>query len=92
MGVLLVAFKQGVGIIQVFNWRKLEREGRLTAVTAGETVMPASELAAYGAQIAQVQWMLGGTTMEAKILKAAVKFDREKKWRARSTFFLKDDQ
>ena len=78
MNVSLVARKHGVGASQLFNWRKLEREGALTAVTAGESVVPASELAAARAQIAQLQRMLGKKTMEAEILKEAVEFAREK--------------
>ena len=84
MNVSLVARKHGVGTSQLFNWRKLEREGALTAVTAGESVVPASELAAARAQIAQLQRMLGKKTMEAEVLKEAVEFAREKKWIARS--------
>ena len=78
MSVSLVARKHGVGASQLFNWRKLEREGALTVVTAGESVVPASELAAARAQIAQLQRMLGKKTMEAEILKEAVEFAREK--------------
>ena len=78
MSVSLVARKHGVGASQLFNWRKLEREGALTAVTAGESVVPASELAAARAQIAQLQRMLGKKTMEAEILKEAVEFAAEK--------------
>ena len=92
MNVSLVARKHGVGASQLFNWRKLEREGALTAVTAGESVVPASELAAARAQIAQLQRMLGKKTMEAEILKEAVEFAREKKWIARSPLLGKDDQ
>ena len=40
--------------------------------------VPASELAAARAQIAQLQRMLGKKTMEAEILKEAVEFAREK--------------
>jgi hypothetical protein len=47
-------------------------------------VVPASELAAARAQIAQLQRMLGKKTMEAKILKEAVDFARDKKWLARA--------
>ena len=39
MTVSLVAPKHGVVASQLFNWRKLEREGALTAVTAGESVV-----------------------------------------------------
>ena len=92
MSVSLVARKHGVGASQLFGWRKLEREGGLTAVSAGESVVPASELAAARAQIAQLQRMLGKKTMEAEILKEAVEFAREKKWIARSPLLGKDDQ
>lgn len=92
MNVSLVARKHGVGASQLFNWRKLEREGALTAVTAGESVVPASELAAARAQIAQLQRMLCKKTMEAEILKEAVEFAREKKWIARSPLSGKDGQ
>lgn len=51
----------------MFNWRKLEREGALTAVTAGESVVPASELAAARSHVAQLlvrpaDWIDGRTT------------------------------
>jgi transposase len=55
-------------------------------------VVPASELAAARAQIAQLQRMLGKKTMEAEILKEAVDFAREKKWIARAPLLPKDDQ
>jgi transposase len=65
MSVSLVARKHGVGASQLFSWRKLEREGGLTAVSAGESVVPASELAAARARLpscsgcsARRQWKL----------------------------------
>lgn len=92
MNVSLVARKHGISASQLFNWRKLDREGALVAVNAGESVVPASELAAARAQIAQLQRMLGKKTMEAEILKEAVEFAREKKWIARAPLLPKDDQ
>jgi len=92
MNVSLVARKHGISASQLFNWRKLEREGALVAVHSGESVVPASELAAARAQIAQLQRMLGKKTMEAEILKEAVDFAREKKWIARAPLLPKDDQ
>jgi transposase len=92
MSVSLVARKHGIGASLLFSWRKLEREGGLTAVSAGESVVRASELAAARAQIAQLQRMLGNKTMEAEILKEAVKFAREKKWIARLPLLSKDEQ
>ena len=92
MSVSLVARKHGVSASQLFNWRKLEREGALVAVHSGESVVPASELAAARAQIAQLQRMLGKKTMEAEILREAVELAREKKWIARSPLLDKDGQ
>ena len=92
MSVSLVAREHGVAASQLFNWRKLDREGALTAVGAGESVVPASELAAARAQISQLQRLLGKKTMENEILKEAVELARERKWIARSPLLLKDDQ
>jgi transposase len=92
MSVSLVARKHGISASQLFNWRKLERQGALVAVHAGESVVPASELAAARAQIAQLQRMLGKKTMEAEILREAVEIAREKKWIARSPLSDKDGQ
>lgn len=92
MSVSLVARKHGISASQLFNWRKLEREGALVAVHSGESVVPASELAAARAQIAQLQRMLGKKTMEAEILREAVELAREKKWIARSPLSDKDGQ
>ncbi|AKJ67992.1 transposase [Pandoraea thiooxydans] len=92
MSVSLVARRHGISASQLFNWRKLEREGALVAVHAGESVVPASELAAARAQIAQLQRMLGKKTMEAEILREAVEIAREKKWIARSPLSDKDGQ
>ena len=64
MSVSLVARQEGVAASLLFQWRKLERQGALTAVTAGEAVVPASELAAARAEIAKLQRVLGKKTLE----------------------------
>jgi transposase len=92
MNVSLVARKHGISGSQLFNWRKLERKGALTAVHAGESVVPASDLAAARAEIAPLQRMLGKKTMEAEILKEAVEIARSKKWIARAPLLPTDDQ
>jgi transposase len=92
MSVSLVARQHGVAASQLFNWRKLDREGALIAVASGESVVPASELANARAQIAQLQRLLGKKTMENEILKEAVELARERKWIARSPLCGKDDQ
>ena len=84
MSVSLVARQEGVSASLLFQWRKLERQGALTAVSAGESVVPASELAAARAEIAKLQRILGKKTLENEILKEAVEYAAEKKWIARS--------
>ncbi len=90
MSVSLVARQEGVAASLLFQWRKLEREGALVAVSAGESVVPASELAAARAEIAKLQRILGKKTLENEILKEAVEFGAEKKWIARSPLLPKD--
>lgn len=92
MSVSLVARQEGVAASLLFQWRKLEREGALTAVSAGESVVPASELAAARAEIAKLQRVLGKKTLENEILKEAVEYAAEKKWIARSPLLPKDEQ
>ena len=90
MSVSLVARQEGVTASLLFQWRKLEREGALAAVTAGEAVVPASELAAARAEIAKLQRILGKKTLENEILREAVEYSVEKKWIARSPLLPKD--
>ncbi|MGE2123747.1 IS3 family transposase [Escherichia coli] len=79
MTVSLVARQHGVAASQLFLWRKQYQEGSLTAVAAGEQVVPASELAAAMKQIKELQRLLGKKTMENELLKEAVKYGRGKK-------------
>lgn len=92
MSVSLVARQEGVAASLLFQWRKLDRQGALTAVSAGEAVVPASELAAARAEIAKLQRVLGKKTLENEILKEAVEYAAEKKWIARSPLLPGDDQ
>ncbi|EFH7449740.1 IS3 family transposase, partial [Escherichia coli] len=78
MTVSLVARKHGVAASQLFLWRKQYQEGSLTAVAAGEQVVPASELAAMK-QIKELQRLLSKKTMENELLKEAVEYGRGKK-------------
>lgn len=90
MSVSLVARQEGVSASLLFQWRKLDRQGALVAVSAGEAVVPASELAAARAEIAKLQRILGKKTLENEILREAVEFSVEKKWIARSPLLPKD--
>ncbi|WP_187644249.1 IS3 family transposase [Escherichia coli] len=79
MTVSLVARQHGVAASQLFLWRKQYQEGSLTAVAAGEQVVPASELAAAMKQIKELQRLLGKKTMENELLKEAFEYGRGKK-------------
>ena len=90
--VSLVAHQNGLSANQVFTWRKQYQEGSLTAVQAGETVVPASQLAQALKEIKELQRMLGKKTMEVEILREAVEYGRSKNWIARSPLLPGDDQ
>lgn len=79
MSVSLVTRHEGVAASLLFQRRRLERDGALVAVSAGESVVPASELAAALAEIAKLQRILGKKTLENEILKEAVEIAAEKK-------------
>ena len=78
MTVSLAARQHGVAASQLFLWRKQYQEGSLTAVVAGEQVVPASELASAMKQIKQLQRLLGKKTMENELLKEAVEYGHQK--------------
>ena len=90
--VSMVARQHGVNPNQLFRWRKLHQDGGLSAVSAGEEVVPASELSDALKQIKELQRMLGKKTMEVEILREAVEYGRAKKWIARSPSLPGDDQ
>lgn len=92
MSVSLLARQEGISAGLLFQWRRLERQGALRAVSCGEAVVPASELAGARAEIAKLQRILGKKTLENEILKEAVAHAREKKWTARSPLLPKDGQ
>lgn len=92
MSVSLVARREDVAASLLFQWRKLVRQGALTAVSAEEEMVPASELAAARAEIAKLQHILGKKTLENEVLKEAVEYAAEKKWIALSPLLPGDDQ
>jgi len=74
-----VARKYGVNPNQIFNWRRLMREGALCAVRAEEEVVGASEVKQLKARIRELERLLGKKTLEVEILKEALEVVREKK-------------
>jgi transposase len=88
--VSAVARKYGVNPNQMFHWRKLMREGALVAVGADDHVVPASEVKELKAQIRELERLLGKKTMEAEILRDAIRIAREKKLLLRMPLLKKD--
>ncbi len=87
-----VARRHQVNANQVFAWRKLYQDGSLSAVSAGEQVVPASDLTKAMKQIRELQRLLGKKTMEVEILREAVEYGRAKKLIARSPLLPGDDR
>lgn len=81
--VSMVARLHGVNPNQLLHWRKLYQDGSLSAVSAGEEVVPASELSDALKQIRELQRLLGNKTMENEILREAVEVAKSRKWIAR---------
>jgi len=75
----VVSFSQALS-----NW--------LSAVSAGEAVVPAPELADAMKKICELQRMPGKKTMEAEVLKEAVEIARSRKWIANSPLLPGHDQ
>ncbi|CAD6562516.1 hypothetical protein LMG28727_07761 [Paraburkholderia kirstenboschensis] len=90
--VSMVARRHGVNPNQLFHWRKLYQDGSLSAVSAGEEVVPASELSDALKQIRELQRLLGKKTMENEILREAVEVAKSRKWIARSPSLPGDEQ
>lgn len=91
MTVSYVARQNGVSPSQLFSWRRLAREGKLSAIQAGEEVVPASELKRLNAKVRELERILGKKTMENEILKDAVKLAHEKKLISRMPLLPEED-
>lgn len=88
--VWVVGRRNGINANQLFLWHKLYQNGSLSAVSAGEAVVPASELSDALKQIRELQRMRGKKTMEAEILREAVEIAQSRKWIARSPLLLRE--
>ena len=86
-----VARKYGINPNQLFRWRKLMREGALSAVGSNESVVPASEVKELHVRIRELERLLGRKTLENEILKDAVRITREKKLLLRMPLSMKVD-
>ena len=77
--------------IQLFAWRRLHAEGALSAVGAGEEVVPASDYRALTQQVRELQRLLGKKTLENEILREALELAHPKKRLLRAPSPPRDD-
>src|ERR1044072_9036644 len=84
MSVSLVARQHGVAPNQGFTWRRLYAEGALSAIGAGEEVVPASDYRSLQHQVQELQRLLGKKTLENEILRDALDLAHPKKRLLRS--------
>ena len=87
MSVSLVARQHGIAPNQLFAWRRLYSEGALSAVGAGEEVVPASDYRALQHQVRELQRLLGKKTLENEVLREALDLAQPKKRLLRSPSF-----
>jgi transposase len=90
MSVSLVARRHGIAPNQLFRWRRLYAEGALSAVGAGEEVVPASEFRALQQQVRELQRLLGKKTLENEILREALDLAQPKKRLLRAPLSARD--
>ena len=91
MSVSLVARRHSDAPNQLFRWRRLYAEGALSAVGAGEEVVPASEYRALQSQVRELQRLLGKKTLENETLREALDLVQPKKRLLRSPSPVRDD-
>ena len=91
MSVSYVARKHDIAPNMLFRWRKLMREGGLSAISANERVIGASEVKRLQRRIRELERLLGKKTMEVEILKEAIEIAREKKLISRVPLPPEDD-
>ena len=91
MSVSYVARKYDIAPNLLFRWRRLMREGGLSAIQANEQVVGASEVKRLKHRIRELERLLGKKTMEAEILKDAIEIAREKKLISRVSLPPQDD-
>src|SRR5689334_22224263 len=91
MSVSLVARQHGIQPNQLFTWRRLYAAGALSAVGAGEEVVPASEYRALQHQVRELQRLLGKKTLENEVLRDALDLAQPKKRLSRSPLPARDD-
>ena len=91
MSVSAVARLYGIAPSILFRWRKLMQDGGLSAISADEPVVGASEVNQLKHRVRELERLLGRKTLEVEILKEAVAIARSKKRISRLPLLPKDD-
>ncbi|EDA3267913.1 transposase [Salmonella enterica subsp. enterica serovar Bovismorbificans] len=92
MTISHMARLHGIQPSLLFKWKKQYQESSLTAVVAGEDVVPASELATAIKQINQLQRLLSKKAMEVEFLRDAMEYAQSRKWIAHVPLLLPSDK
>jgi len=79
MSVSLVARRHGISPSLLFRWRKLMKDGGVSAIQADDQVVGVGELKALQRQVRELERLLGRKTMEVEILKEALEVAQAKK-------------
>jgi transposase len=86
-----VARRHGIAPNQLFTRRRLYPSDALSAVGAGEQVVPASDYRGLRQQVRELQRLLGKKTLENEILREALDLVQPKKRRLRAPSPARDD-
>ena len=91
MSVSLVARRHGISPSLLFRWRKLMKDGGVSAIQADDQVVGMGELKALQRQVRELERLLGRKTMEVEILKEALEVAQAKKLISRMPLLPADD-
>jgi transposase len=91
MSVSLVARRHAISPSLLFRWRKLMKDGGVSAIAADDQVVGIGELKALQRQVRELERLLGRKTMEVEILKEALEVAQAKKLISRMPLLPSDD-
>ena len=91
MSVSLVTRRHGISPSLLFRWRKLMKDGGVSAIQADDQVVGVGELKALQRQVRELERLLGRKTMEVEILKEALEVAQAKKLISRMPLLPADD-
>lgn len=91
MSVSLVARRHGISASLLFRWRRLMKDGGVSAIKADDQVVGVGEMKALKRQVRELERLLGRKTMEVEILKEALEVAQAKKLISRMPLLDPDD-